>query len=218
MIHSDTECNDHFIPRLFSNLNILVIIWFLDYSVISFNLLAFCSVPLQSKLFHVVEMSMQHIFFILHVLLFFPPSMFICMLEQIFGTNHHNICKHLYINEWVRHVFAELKSTFVCWGLSRKDDSLDVLLDCRFPNSWGTWLSVQCHLLSVLCFQLPSESSQRHGSDTQCGQSGLCKPFSIWGFEPARSIMSTQSRTVLNTEAVHLGNTVLDRVWCLLCR
>lgn len=174
MIHSDTECNDHFIPRLFSNLNTLVIIWFLDYSVISFNLLAFCSVPLQSKLFHVAEMSQKcpcstsSSFCMCSYSS--PPSMFICMLEQIFGTNHHNICKHLYVNEWVRRVFAELKFTLVCWGLSRKDDSLGVLLDCGFPNSWGTWLSVQCRLLSILCFQLPSESSQRHGSDTQCGQ------------------------------------------------
>ncbi|GAA6086087.1 uncharacterized [Tachysurus ichikawai] len=30
--------------------------------------------------------------------------MFICMLEQIFGTNRHNICKHLYVNAFRQRV------------------------------------------------------------------------------------------------------------------
>lgn len=139
------------------------------------------------------------------------------MLERISGTNRQNICKHLYVNVWVSHVFAEMKFTLVCRGLSRKDDSLGVLFDCGFPNSWGTWRSVQCRLPSVLC----APASVRGFSEallwhTMWTIRTLWAPLhlELWASKE-HHVCRKQNRS---TEAIYLRKIVFDMSWCQLHR
>lgn len=168
MMHSGAGWNENDHAHAFSSLSsIHWSLWFLDYPVFALQQNDGCSVSLQANYSCTILLLYSACTEMAAV---FLSTVLSSARWNDFRTNRQDICKHLYVDALVGHVFAGLTFALVCWSRSRKDDSQGVLFDCGFPNSWGTWLSVQSCLPNVLRFQLPSEGSQRHCSDTQCGQ------------------------------------------------